>query len=124
MKEVLIFFSICLISASVHENGATKLGHKSVRHRKLFNERWTRDNLVRKEKGKRLKLNSSDKKENASYMKRQFVPEMPAFFNFPHPHIHRIIVHHHPGKWVKKVRCLCISLFVCYFKRKIDVRMR
>lgn len=102
MKDVLIFFSICLISASVHENGATKLGHKSVKHRKLFNERWRRDNLVRKEKGK-------DKNEDASHMKRQFVPEMPAFFNFPQPHIHRIIVHHHPGEWVKKVRCLCIS---------------
>ena len=96
MKEQFIFCSIFVISAVLYSAEAIREGNKWSRHRKSANERWTRSDLASKTKDKRIKLNTSHGKKDSLQKKRQFVPEMP-FFNFPRPHIHRIIVHHHPG---------------------------
>ena len=101
MKEQFLFFSVYVIFFVFHGTEALRKDKKWIRRqnheRTSVNERWTRQNLESKAKGsKRLKLNASLGKDDASQKKRQFVPDMP-FFNFPHPHIHRIIVHRHPG---------------------------
>ena len=97
MKEQFIFFSVYVIFIVFHGTEALWIRRKN-HERTSMNDRWTRRNLETKAKGsKRVKLNVSVGKDDASQKKRQFVPDMP-FLNFPHPHIHRIIVHRHPGR--------------------------
>lgn len=115
MKELFIFLSVYIILVVFHRTEAIRAGNKWIKHqnreRRFVKERWTRNNLANKGKdSKRLKLNASHGKNDASQNKRQFVPEMP-FLNFPHPHIHRIIVHHHPGR----SNGYCIYKHISYF---------
>lgn len=66
--------------------------------------KWKRNIAHKVEHHNRLKVEASDNKNDSdsSQKKRQFVPGVPNLcagcLNFPHPHIHRIIVHHHPGR--------------------------
>lgn len=100
MKELFIFFSVYVLLVVFHGTDALR-GNKWIKHKnreRRLVERRTRSIVAHKAKvNERLKLNASQGKNDASQNKRQFVPEMP-FLNFPNPHIHRIIVHHHPGR--------------------------
>lgn len=101
MKELFIVLSFYILIFVLHGIEATREGSKWSKDRRQEQHaatvKWKR-NLAHKPKhNKRLKLTASREKNDASQRKRQFVPEIP-FLNFPHPHIHRIIVHHHPGR--------------------------
>ena len=62
--------------------------------------KWKRNIAHKVKHHNRLKVEESNNKNNSSQKKRQFVPGVPNLCAgcFPHPHIHRIIVHHHPGR--------------------------
>jgi len=64
--------------------------------------KWKRNVAHKAKHDNRLKVEASNNKSDFSQKKRQFVPGVPNLcpgcLNFPHPHIHRIIVHHHPGR--------------------------
>lgn len=101
MKELFTILSFYVLIFLLHGTEAKREGNgwsKDWRQeRNVDTVKWKR-NLAHKSKhNKRLKVAASHKTNDASQRKRQFVPGVP-FLNFPHPHIHRIIVHHHPGR--------------------------
>lgn len=101
MKELFIVLSFYLLIFVLHGIEATREGSKWSKdwrqEQHAATAKWKR-NLAHKPKhNKKFKLTASHEKNDASQRKRQFVPGVP-FLNFPHPHIHRIIVHHHPGR--------------------------
>lgn len=99
MKELFIILSFYVTIFLLHGTEAKREGNGWSRDWRLEQNtvKWKR-NLAHKSKhNKRLKVATSHKTNDASQRKRQFVPGVP-FLNFPHPHIHRIIVHHHPGR--------------------------
>ncbi|KAL9961552.1 hypothetical protein ACROYT_G030511 [Oculina patagonica] len=98
MKELFIILSLYVTIFLLHGTEAKREGNGWSRDWRLEQNtvKWKR-NLAHKSKhNKRLKVATSHKTNDASQRKRQFVPGVP-FLNFPHPHIHRIIVHHHPA---------------------------
>lgn len=102
MKTLFLFHLVSLIFIFVHWTEAirkeTKWIKQQSRQLRSENNKPTKKNLQRKVKdNKSVKVNGSIDKHDVLQRKRQFVPGMP-FLNFPHPHIHRIIVHHHPGR--------------------------
>ena len=103
MKVPLVFNFILILFVLLHWTEAIRKDTKRIKlknsQRKSVNESRTKKSLQRRvEDGKIFKVNASLGKENAMQEKRQFVPGVMPFLNFPHPHIHRIIVHHHPGR--------------------------
>lgn len=101
MKELFIILTFYILIFVLHGTEAIREGNKwskDWRQEQNVNTVKRKRNLAHKPKhNKRLKVAPSHEKNDASQRKRQFVPGMP-FLNFPHPHIHRIIVHHHPGR--------------------------
>lgn len=102
MKVPLVFNFILILFVLLHWTEAIRKDTKRIKlknsQRKSVNESRTKKSLQRRvEDGKIFKVNASLGKENAMQEKRQFVPGVMPFLNFPHPHIHRIIVHHHPA---------------------------
>lgn len=102
MKELYIFLSIYVTFIVFYRTEAARKENEWMKQqshaRKSVNERWSKRNSEKTTKeNKRLRLNASLERNVASQKKRQFVPGIP-FLNFPRPHIHRIIVHHHPGR--------------------------
>lgn len=102
MKTLFLFHLVFAVLIFFHWTQAIRKEAKWIkqenRQLKSENNNPTKKGLQRKVKdNKSVKVNGSIEKHDVLQRKRQFVPGMP-FLNFGHPHIHRIIVHHHPGR--------------------------
>ena len=102
MKTLFLFHLVFVVLIFFHWTEARRKEAKWIKqeNHQLKSEKNnpTKKSLQRKVKdNKSIKVNGSIERHDVLQRKRQFVPDMP-FLNFAHPHIHRIIVHHHPGR--------------------------
>lgn len=106
MKELFIITSVLVLLVVIHGTEAIRGGRNGNKDRRqgqnAATHMWKRSSTHKSKHYEKLKKPSSHEKKDASQRKRQFVPGLP-FLNFPHPHIHRIIVHHHPGRSIGSV---------------------
>lgn len=106
MKELFIISSIYVFLVVFDGTEAIREGNKWSKvwrqEQNIATVKWKRNIAHKPKHNNRLKVEASHQKNDASQKKRQFVPGVPNLcpgcLNFPHPHIHRIIVHHHPGR--------------------------
>lgn len=101
MKTLFLFHLVFVVLIFFHWTEARRKEAKWIKqeNHQLKSEKNnpTKKSLQRKVKdNKSIKVNGSIERHDVLQRKRQFVPGMP-FLNFAHPHIHRIIVHHHPA---------------------------
>lgn len=105
MKELFIISSIYVFLVVFDGTEAIRDDNKwskALRHEQnTATVKWKRNAAHKAKHHNRLKAEASNNKNHVSQRKRQFVPGVPNLcpgcLNFPHPHIHRIIVHHHPA---------------------------
>ena len=106
MKELFIISSIyvflVLFDGTEAISDDNKWSKVLLHKQNTATVKWKRNAAHKAKHHNRLNTEVSNNKNDVSQKKRQFVPGVPNLcpgcLNFPHPHIHRIIVHHHPGR--------------------------
>lgn len=111
MKVSFIILATLVLLVVIHKTEGIRENHSGSKSQRQGQNNaaafWKRSSLHKSEQHKRLKEATEHKINDVAQSKRQFVPGLPCL-NCPFPHIHRIIVHHHPGrsnvsgKWLMK----------------------
>ena len=111
MKVSFIILANLVLLVVIHKTEGIRENHSGSKSQRQGQNNaaafWKRSSLHKSEQHKRLKEATEHKMNDVAQSKRQFVPGLPCL-NCPFPHIHRIIVHHHPGrsnvsgKWLMK----------------------
>lgn len=102
MKVSFIILAILVLLVVIHKTEGIRENHSGSKSQRQGQNNaaafWKRSSLHKSEQHKRLKEATKHKMNDVAQSKRQFVPGLPCL-NCPFPHIHRIIVHHHPGRF-------------------------
>ena len=102
MKVSFIILATLVLLVVIHKTEGIRENHSGSKSQRQGQNNaaafWKRSSLHKSEQHKRLKEATEHKINDVAQSKRQFVPGLPCL-NCPFPHIHRIIVHHHPGRF-------------------------